>query len=301
MSKIGLVLKKIAKNFVKTERISNAVGMISPETGHNAEFLLPKTEKQIVIEEIPYISDRMENEKWDSESIKSEILRTGHWEYYFEFSHGLSTEINCTFNQDTKRLHRFRSSLIGETVADLLGPELRESSVLDLACHCGVMTFDLAHRGAKFVTGIEYREKNIEQAEFLKRYYEFDNVSFEQGDVCSLDTEKMWDVVMCLGILYHVNCPVDLVEWCFDHSRKFAVIDTICHKDPISAYKVVTGKNPDVAIEGTRSIELHPTYRAVIDTMKEVGFKNVSEVIGVCSEEIEMYSDFSRRCFIGHK
>ena len=72
MSKIGLVLKKIAKNFVKTERISNAVGMISPETGHNAEFLLPKTEKQIVIEEIPYISDRMENEKWDSESIKSE-------------------------------------------------------------------------------------------------------------------------------------------------------------------------------------------------------------------------------------
>ena len=58
---------------------------------------------------------------------------------------------------------------------------------------------------------------------------------------------------------------------------------------------------PEVAIEGTRTVELHPTYRALIDTMREVGFREIVEVIGESPQEIELYSDQTRRCVIGFK
>ena len=218
-----------------------------------------------------------------------------------EFDHGLTSELDASFNDRTVDFHRYRSKLISETICDLLGDELGDSTVVDLGCHCGVMSLDMAQRGAKFVRGIEVREQNLAQAEFLRRYYRIPNVEFVQRDVGSLEDDQSYDVVMCLGLLYHVVQPIDLLEYCYRQSRKMAVIDTVCHKHPISAYHVVSGKNTDVAIEGTRTIELHPTYRALIDTMREVGFDDIVEVAGECNEEIELYSDCSRRCVIGFK
>lgn len=266
-----------------------------------AEFLLPQIKKHITPDEFPFLQDRRENPEWTEERLRATVQRLGHWEYYFPFSHGLTTEINATFDQGTIAFHRFRSKLISETVVEVLGPDLGGSTVLDLACHCGVFSLDLAARGAKAAHGVEFREKNLNQARFLADYYRVGNASFEQGDVYALDPGRRADVILCLGILYHVVRPVDLVEFCFRNCDRFAVIDTVCHKEPISAYKVVGGKNTESAIEGTRSIEMQPTYRAVVDTMREVGFADVIEVVGTCDQPIELYSDFSRRCFIGFK
>jgi SAM-dependent methyltransferase len=178
---------------------------------------------------------------------------------------------------------------------------LGQATILDLACHCGVFSFDLADRGAKYVTGIEVRERNLRQAEFLKQYYRFENVVFQQADALALPDNLTADVVLCLGLLYHVVRPVDLVEYCFRSARRIAVIDSNCLRDPISAYQVVTGRDAASPIEGTRSIELLPTYRAIVDTMRAVGFSDVIEVIGSCDTPIPEYSAFTRRCLIGFK
>lgn len=62
-------------------------------------------------------------------------------------------------------------------------------------------------------------------------------------------------------------------------------------------YPTVGDKNSEIAIEGTRAIELQPTYRGVIDTMKQVGFKTVFEVIGNCDIQIDLFSDNTRNVF----
>jgi 2-polyprenyl-3-methyl-5-hydroxy-6-metoxy-1,4-benzoquinol methylase len=265
------------------------------------EFLLPKVHKDISIAEFPFVADNMENPAWSKEALSDAIERLGKWEYYFPFSHGLTTRQNSTFNDFTIDFHRYRSSLISETIIELLGDEKSESTVLDLACHCGAFSLDLAHRGVKHAHGIEFREKNLKQAEFLRDYYRVDNTSFEQGDVYKLQEGTMYDVVMCLGIMYHVVQPVELLEYCYKHANKFVVIDTVCHKQPIPAFVVVGDKNPNVAIEGTRAIEFQPTYRGIIETMRQVGFKKVVEIVGECSTSVELYSDRSRRCFIAYK
>jgi hypothetical protein len=191
--------------------------------------------------------------------------------------------------------------LICETIADLLGSRRGESTILDLGSHCGIMALDIAFRGARRVDGFDLRLKNIEQANFLKRYYNIPNVHFEQADVCGMQSAGKWDVVMCLGLLCHVDAPVSLIRLCFDSCNEFAVIDTICHTEPISAYHLIRHRNKDVSIEGKYAHEFHPTCRAVIDTMKEAGFTIIMEVIGECDVPIDLYMNFTRRCFIGFK
>jgi hypothetical protein len=146
--------------------------------------------------------------------------------------------------------------------------------------------------------GIEYREKNLAQARFITDYYGIDNVSFEQGNAYDLDAVDEYDVVVCLGLLYHVVRPIDLLEACRAAAKKFVVIETICNPTPIPAYLVVGDKNVDVAIEGTRSIELQPTYRGVIESLRAVGFTEITEVIGHTDGYIELFTEGVRRCFI---
>jgi tRNA (mo5U34)-methyltransferase len=265
------------------------------------EFLLPQLKKHITLEEFPFVAQRRPNPRWDERSLKAEILRLGHWEYHLSFEHGLDTGIHGTFNDGTIDFHRYRSKLISETIAGLVGVKLADTTIIDLASHCGVFSMDIAYRGAKSVLGVEYREKNLNQARFLKDYYQVERVDFEQGDIYDLGEHVKADVVMCLGLLYHVVRPIEVVELCYERCRQFAVIETVCHKQPLSGYVVVTGKNPLVAIEGTRSIELQPTYRGIIDTIREAGFKSVVEVVGTCDRPIDLFSDNTRRCFIAFK
>lgn len=265
------------------------------------EFLLPQIRKHIELTEFPFVSENLMNHEWDRERLIAEVNRLGHWEYYFPFAHGVTTRINSSFDDDTVRFHRYRSALISETIADILGEEKKGATAIDLACHCGAFTMDLANRGLEHVFGLEYRDKNLAQARFLKEYYQVRNASFGQGDVYELDASKTYDVVMCLGILYHVVQPVELLEFCFRSARKFAVIDTVCHKQPISAYMVVGDKNPEIAIEGTRRVEFQPTYRGLLETLKQVGFNDIVEVVGTCAERITLYTDQTRRCLIAFK
>ncbi|GAB4549226.1 MAG: methyltransferase domain-containing protein [Anaerolineae bacterium] len=262
-----------------------------------------KVYKHFTVEEFPFIVAKQENPAWSPEVLRQRVHDLGTWEYYFPFSHGITTQINSTFNETTKLFHRYRSRLISETIIDLLGDDAKNSTALDLACHCGVMSLDLAYRGVRHAHGIEWRQKNVDQAQFLRDYYQIANTSFVQGDVYEIDDFKEpYDVVMCLGILYHVVRPVDLVEYCYRNCKRFAVIDTNCHKDPISAYIVVRNKNVQgTGIEGTRSIEFQPTYRAVVETMLDAGFKEVIEVVATCDQSVPLYNDGTRCCFIGFK
>jgi 2-polyprenyl-3-methyl-5-hydroxy-6-metoxy-1,4-benzoquinol methylase len=262
------------------------------------EYLLDTVEKNIVVGEFPFIAGASFDTSLSPQELEAEVDRLGHWEYRFELAHGLDTSLSSRFTDETVQFHRYRSSLISETVADLLGEDLSSASILDLACHCGMFSFDLAHRGAAQVHGIEYREKNLDQAGFIAGHYGIDNVSFEQGDAYDLDAVDEYDVVMCLGLLYHLVRPIDVLEACRAAAKRFVVVETICNPAPIPAYVVVADKNVDRAIEGTRHVELQPTYRGVIESLRAVGFSDITEVVGHTEGRVELFSDGLRRCFI---
>ena len=99
-----------------------------------------------------------------------------------------------------------------QTVCDLVHRPLGECRIVDLGCAHGGYALELARRGATCL-GIEGRAAWIEQAKAGKRSLQLSNVDFVQDDVRNFSTEKYgsFDVVLCCGLLYHLNSP-DLFE-----------------------------------------------------------------------------------------
>ena len=95
-----------------------------------------------------------------------------------------------------------------QIVADSARKPFSEMRILDLACLEGLYAVEFARQGAT-VVGIEGREANIEKARFAQRALGLGNVTFVEDDVRNLSEEKygLFDVALCLGILYHLDRP----------------------------------------------------------------------------------------------
>ena len=122
-----------------------------------------------------------------------------------------------------------------QVVCDLAHQPLAGLRILDLACAHGNYSIELASRGAQ-VLGIEGREAWLEHARRQKRDASISNVDFVQDDVHNLSKEKYgeFDIVLCLGILYHLDAPdvFDFVNTVAEVCRDFAIIETHFAKAP---------------------------------------------------------------------
>jgi SAM-dependent methyltransferase len=118
---------------------------------------------------------------------------------------------------------------IVQIVSDITDRPLSTLRVLDLACLEGKFGIEMALHGAK-VLAIEGREVNLAKARFAKEVLGLDNLELMLDDVRNLDKERhgTFDVVLCLGILYHLDVPdvFNFIERIAAVCRRVAVIDT---------------------------------------------------------------------------
>jgi 2-polyprenyl-3-methyl-5-hydroxy-6-metoxy-1,4-benzoquinol methylase len=116
-----------------------------------------------------------------------------------------------------------------QMVRDLSGKPLDQLRVLDLACLEGLYAMEFARHGAQ-VVAIEGRTANIEKARLAKEALSLTNVELFHDDVRNLTADKYgyFDVVLCLGILYHLDAAdvFSFLEHIFQVCKGIAVIDT---------------------------------------------------------------------------
>ena len=117
-----------------------------------------------------------------------------------------------------------------QTVLDWCGGDLTGKRVLDLACLEGMYGLELALHGAQ-VVGIEGREANLAKARFVRDVYGLgDRVEFVCDDVRHLSRETYgeFDVVLCLGIFYHLDAPdvFHFMDAIGDVCQRLAIVDT---------------------------------------------------------------------------
>lgn len=100
-----------------------------------------------------------------------------------------------------------------QIAADLSHKPLDQCRVLDLACLEGHYAIEFGLQGSD-VVGIEIREANLAKAEFSRQTLGIDNVRFVQDDVRNLSEEKYgrFDIILCYGILYHLDAA-DALEF----------------------------------------------------------------------------------------
>lgn len=159
----------------------------------------------------------------DIEMMKADIIRQyGNWTAY---DIKLADDI---YTMDERIPNPSLKKIVG-MIGDVAQCDLKELRILDLACLEGQYAIELALHGAK-VVGIEGREANIKKAVFSRDVLGLKNLEFYQDDVRNLSIEKYgeFDVVLCSGILYHLDSPdvFSFLESIYEVCKKFVIIDT---------------------------------------------------------------------------
>jgi SAM-dependent methyltransferase len=99
--------------------------------------------------------------------------------------------------------------------------------IADLGCLEGGFSLALAMRGAD-VTGIEARRANLEKCFVLQEHFRLPNLRFVQLDVKGFTSEVLgtFDVVLALGILYHLDKPVEWLQQISEATHGLLVVDS---------------------------------------------------------------------------
>lgn len=145
-------------------------------------------------------------------------------------------------------LYTMRPEIVGDEikllrvvqcVLDHSGGTVEGLRVVDLGCGEGLYSIEFARRKASCVA-IEGREPRAEKVRFVKQVLSLDNLTVLQEDVrkFSLKTHGKFDVVLCLGILYHLEAP-DVFSFVAELGRacqNICIIDTRVDLRPTTTY-----------------------------------------------------------------
>jgi SAM-dependent methyltransferase len=136
-----------------------------------------------------------------------------------------------------------RFGQIVQVVADVVGTaDLSGVRIVDLGCLEGGFAIELALHGAE-VVGVEGREAAVVRGRFAAGALGLDRCSFVQDDVRNFSLERYgcFDIVLCLGLLYHLELEdgLALLRAMRGVCRRALVLDT--HVSLTGRQRIVSG------------------------------------------------------------
>ena len=129
------------------------------------------------------------------------IARFPHWYQNIYLGNGLSTLSGRAHHEDVWALYE-----------KVLPASLSGLSVLDVATNAGYFALQSKLRGARHVTGIEFLDMYLEQANTIGKIWGAD-IEYRKIDVHEvLKLGRTFDIVVFAGILYHLKNPLQVIE-----------------------------------------------------------------------------------------
>ncbi len=231
--------------------------------------------------------------------IFDKINSFSRWHYQFE----LAGHITPIFQADHINRHEQRKNYFFRSLVNLLGGSLSGKRVLDLGCNAGFWSLCAIESGCDYVLGIDGRQMHIDQAEFVfdVKGINHSHYDFYCGNVFDLLKENLgkFDIVLCLGLMYHINKPITLLEYISDVNTDLLVIDTSL-SERIGSFLEVRHESLD---EPRNAIDyelvLFPTRTAVLEMVCQFCYNavvlrpNFTDYTGATD-----YMDGHRRAFI---
>lgn len=169
------------------------------------------------------------NPTWDVEEtrrrMENVIARHGPWTAHnVHLGYGISP-LGPGPTPDDQKLRRI-TRVVGDCLRRPLAASVR---ILDLGCLEGLYAVEFARQGAE-VVAIEGRQSNLAKVQLAKEAWRLDRLTLVEDDVRNLSVERYgaFDVVLCLGLLYHLSVPdvFEFTEQVTGVCRALAVFDT---------------------------------------------------------------------------
>lgn len=120
-------------------------------------------------------------------------------------------------------LHPWTNSV--KRLLALLYPDPEGVRVADLGCLEGGWSVEIARMGFD-VTGIEIRAANIAACNYVKAHTNLPNLRFVQDDVRNIADHGHFDVVLCSGLLHHLQEPRRFLETLGTVTNKALILST---------------------------------------------------------------------------
>jgi 2-polyprenyl-3-methyl-5-hydroxy-6-metoxy-1,4-benzoquinol methylase len=164
------------------------------------------------------------------------VARWGPWQHHnIYLGNGV-----YTMGDDASGGQQVRLPQLVQLATDLLSLPLEEARVLDLAAHEGLFATEFARRGST-VVAVEIREEHVEKAKFARDVLGLTGMAVRRDDVRNVtpDGYGQFDLVLCLGILYHMNAGAafDLVNTIGQLCRGVAIVDTVISLQPRESFE----------------------------------------------------------------
>lgn len=210
------------------------------------------------------------------EAIREKIASFPRWHYRFDLK-GHPTPI---FNERKAQRHPQRKAYFFDPLVQLFGGSLAGKRVLDLGCNAGFWSLCAVESGCDFVLGIDGRQMHIDQANFVfqAKEIEEDRHHFLAGNIFETDLRRFgtFDIVLCLGLMYHISKHVDLMERIDAVNDDVLVVDTALSRAPGSFLELRREPLDDPRNAVDHALVMRPTKQAVRDLAEEFGYSVVT-------------------------
>jgi len=231
--------------------------------------------------------------------LAARIAAFPRWHYAFDLR-GHST---ATPGITRVRRHAQRLAYLLDPLVAACGGSLAGLRVLDLGCNAGFWSLAALRRGADFVLGVDARAMHLGQAALVFEVEGIDPARhrFVEADLLAADwlAWGQFDIVLCLGLLYHVSRPVEVLARIATTGAQYVVVDTALSMLPGAAFEMLREPldDPRNAIES--ELVLWPTRDAVAMLARECGYDaRVLEPAFPSWDECEDYRDGQRCGFL---
>jgi tRNA (mo5U34)-methyltransferase len=227
-------------------------------------------------------------------------IKDQKWFYEFDLPDGSRTE--SYIPENVRPVHATRAKALRNY---LEGLRTECSSALDISCHEGFFSVLLSDY-FKNVVGVDRNAASLEKAQQITTLFDKSNITFKHSSLESLTASDAADFVLCYGLLYHVENPVEILRCLATVCRKALCIETQVLpfelQGPIEDGSFLWQRNLQgtfgLAVDyadrpegGMTNLALVPSLGALTFILKSLGFSSVE----LYTPTADDYEQFVRR------
>ncbi|MFC1951679.1 class I SAM-dependent methyltransferase [Chloroflexota bacterium] len=170
-----------------------------------------------------FISREEWPQRWEELILLSDLDKMPHDKYYqdIELPSGL---VIPGYSQPHESWIRLRDVI-----------DFKDKDVLDLGCFHGFFCFKAEDVGARDIVGIEINENAVGVARRIA-WLKNSRVHFYQGDIASLKTDHVYDIVLVLNMMHHVKDIHQALKNIFDAGKLIVFEIPLTQEDIVSQY-----------------------------------------------------------------
>jgi tRNA (mo5U34)-methyltransferase len=213
------------------------------------------------------------------------------WFYPFRLPSG---QVTTTYDGGAlDAIHATRLAMLQSALRKEFDESIAQCSAIDIACHQGYFSTQLAQLGAREVLAVDARAEHVADANLIREALHLDTMRVQQSDVHALTSEALgrFDIVLMLGLIYHLENPVGALRVAHALTRRICLVETqivpgLTGMVDYGSYRFVRPLKGSFGIideteethgpeASTTGICLVPSLDALMWIMRKIGFRRV--------------------------